>query len=692
MDTLLVEIGSEEIPAGYIQPALDALAAGIDRKLTEARIDHGAVTTAGTPRRLVVTVAEVAPKQAALSTEMTGPPESVGFDNEGRPTVAAEKFAEKVGVSLKAVAVKETPKGRYLCARKRERGVPREPCSRRSCRTSFWPPPFPRPCAGGNWMYPSLARYRPSSPFWESKWSPLRWGTFAVAATPWGTGSCTKVKSRSPTRKPMPNSCARPTLSWTSMSAGSWCAGAIDAAAGLQKGVILPDDELLDINTNLVESVSAVAGRFSSGYLEIPDEVLITAMREHQKYFAVVDEARNLMPCFIAVNNTTARDLELVATGHERVLRARLEDARFFYRADLNVPCEERVEKLKGVLFQADLGSVYDKTQRIRKLIAWLAAQLDRSETFGRNADRAALLCKSDLVSQVVVEFPKLQGVMGRVYAAAEGAPEEVAQAIEEHYRPTSSGGKLPATDTGALLAIADKIDSICGCFALGLKPTGASDPYALRRQGIGLLQIMIDREFTFPLTELVTAGLELFGGVLQEIPDSTAEMVVGFLKNRLDHILAEKGFSKDVVAAVTGAGADNIPEVVSRVKALEAMRGMADFEPLAAAFKRVVNILRKSGSQASAAVDSARFEHDSESGLYQAFREVKNAVADDMAAGRFDEALRRVATLRPAVDAFFDGVMVLAEDQKLRENRLALLMEISGLFGSFADFSKLST
>jgi glycyl-tRNA synthetase beta chain len=225
-------------------------------------------------------------------------------------------------------------------------------------------------------------------------------------------------------------------------------------------------------------------------------------------------------------------------------------------------------------------------------------------------------LCKSDLVSQVVVEFPKLQGVMGRVYAAAEGAPAEVAQAIEEHYRPTSSGGKLPATDTGALLAIADKIDSVCGCFALGLKPTGASDPYALRRQGIGLLQIMIDRKFTFSLTELVNAGLELFGSVLQQIPDSTDGLVVGFLKNRLDHILAEKGFSKDVVAAVTSAGADNIPETVSRVEALEAMRGMADFEPLAAAFKRVVNILRKSGSQASATVDSARFEHDSERNL----------------------------------------------------------------------------
>jgi glycyl-tRNA synthetase beta chain len=466
----------------------------------------------------------------------------------------------------------------------------------------------------------------------------------------------------------------------------------IDAAATGQGGCILPDEELLDINTNLVESVSAVAGRFSSRYLEIPDEVLITAMREHQKYFAVIDSEKRLMPCFIAVNNTTARDLDLVATGHERVLRARLEDARFFYRADLKVSSETRVEKLKGVLFQADLGSVYDKTQRIRKLVTFLSEKLERSAAFKKDADRAALLCKSDLVSQVVVEFPKLQGVMGRVYAAAEGASGELAQAIEEHYRPTSSGGRLPETDTGALLAIADKIDSICGCFALGLKPTGASDPYALRRQGIGLLQIIISRGLTFSLTELIRFSLGLFDTVLEAIPAQTEGAVATFLKNRLDHILAEKGFAKDVVAAVTSTSVADIPETVSRVQALETLKTAPDFEPLAAAFKRVVNILRKSGAQAAGSVDKGRFAHESENDLYDAFKQVESAVVDDMAAGRFEEALLKVATLRPAVDAFFNGVMVLAEDTRLRENRLALLGEIAGLFASFADFSKIST
>jgi len=313
-----------------------------------------------------------------------------------------------------------------------------------------------------------------------------------------------------------------------------------------------------------------------------------------------------------------------------------------------------------------------------------------------RNVLRAAHLCKADLVSHVVGEFPKLQGVMGRVYATIAGEPADVAAAIEEHYRPVYSGAPLPETTTGALLGIADKIDSICGCFSVGLVPTGASDPYALRRQGIGIVQIMLDKGFSFSLSALIEQTLGLFGPKSPtELAELTA-MVFGFIKNRLSHLLAEEGFSKDVIAAVVDISGDTIPDVWNRVRALESLKAQPDFEPLAVAFKRVGNIIKKSGPAAPARVplkvDAALFEHPSEGDLYAAFQTAERKATAAIGQGRFDQALREIAVLRGSVDAFFDGVMVMADKKQLRENRLALLGCIAGLFEKFADFSKIST
>jgi glycyl-tRNA synthetase beta chain len=336
------------------------------------------------------------------------------------------------------------------------------------------------------------------------------------------------------------------------------------------------------------------------------------------------------------------------------------------------------------------LGSIYDKVRRVRGLSRFVADQLGGEPELGSQVERAAWLCKADLVSQMVGEFPKLQGIMGRVYAKAQGEPAAVASAIEEHYRPTYSGGALPETATGAVVAIADKLDTICGCFRAGLVPTGAADPYALRRQGIGVIQIMRSRGLAFPLSTVVQKSLSLFDGEAGP-PAETAAKIQGFLEGRMTSILVEEGFAKDTVAAVLGVPAENVPAVWSRARALQQLKSKPDFEPIAVSFKRVVNIIRRAEEFAAGAVDEGLFAHASEGALLAAFRTVQSQVQEDLRQGLYDQALARVATLRAPVDAFFDDVMVMAEDLNVRRNRLSLLAQVAGLFDTFADFSKLS-
>ncbi|MFZ0724350.1 MAG: glycine--tRNA ligase subunit beta [Desulfobacterales bacterium] len=698
MDTLLLEIGSEEIPAGYIAPALEALASRLSHRLAEARIEHGATITYGTPRRLAVVVDQVAPRQKSLKTELIGPPAAVGFDQNGSPTVAARKFAEKAGVALERLRTTHTSKGDYLAADIIERAQPTRFLLREILPEVILSIPFPKKM---HWADLDIEFARPIfsiAALLGKSVIPFRLGNLKSGRTTRGhyfmSPGRLKILRGEEYSDVLKSANVLVDISERKKVLQREIAGVAQKLGGR----ILPDPELEDINTNLVEYPVAVAGNFDEGFLEVPDEVLINSMREHQKYFAVVDDKNRLMPCFISVNNTKARDMALVARGHERVIRARLADAQFFYRGDLEVSNDQRVEQLKGVLFQAQLGTMHAKTERVSLLADYLAerttAGRQASADLKRHAKRAAHLCKSDLVSHVVGEFPKLQGVMGRVYAALAGEPAEVAAAIEEHYRPVYSGAPLPETMTGAIVGIADKIDSICGCFSVGLVPTGASDPYALRRQGIGIIQIMLDKGFSFSLSALIEKSLRLFEKKSEREPGDPAADVLSFIKNRMAHLLAEEGFSKDVIAAVIDISGDNVPDIWNRVRALEALKAQPDFEPLASAFKRVGNIIRKAGAEGRGPhkIDAALFEHDSEGALFAAFQAVENKAAAAMDRGRFDLALREIATLRAGVDDFFDGVMVMSDKKRLRENRLALLGGIAGLFGKFADFSKIST
>ena len=691
MDNLLLEIGAEEIPAGYIAPALKAMASNLVKKLGGARIEHGDVQTYGTPRRLALLVEGVAAKQPTVSRDVLGPPAKVAYDADGQPTMAAIKFAEKVGVPVKALKQQDTEKGSYLSARVTEKGVATKTLLKTFLPEVILGTPFPKTM---KWAELNIQFARPlysivallgSSPVTFSLGN-LKSGRYTRGHSFMHPG---RVKLDRP--EDYLDSLKQALVIADIAERREMVAREIERAASAVDGKVLPDEALVEIVTNLVEYPIATAGKFEDEFLEIPREILITAMREHQKYFAIVDDSGQLMPYFIAVNNTRTRDLDLVATGHQRVLRARLSDAQFFYNSDVKASFGPWIEKLEGVLFQAKLGSMREKVERVKKLAAHLADAEGLDAGFKARVTRAAELCKADLVSQVVVEFPKLQGVMGRVYAEVAGEPEDVAQAIEEHYRPTYSGGKLPKTRTGALLAIADKIDSICGCFSAGLIPTGASDPYALRRQGIGIINIMHDQAFGFSLGDLIVKSLALFA----EKGDFDLEEVVAkvhlFIQNRLAHILVEKGFSKDVVAAVISAGTENLSHVWLRVKALENLKGAPDFEALAAAFKRVVNIIKKTGGHVQARVNEDLFTDASERSLLAAFQMVEREVATLFAAGDFETALLKIASLKSTVDAFFDDVLVMAEDSQIRNNRLALLGGIAALFDRFADFSKLA-
>jgi glycyl-tRNA synthetase beta chain len=696
MSTLLLEIGTEEIPAGYIVPALEAMSTTLSKKLTDARIDHGGSRIYGTPRRLAVAVENVAPKQKSVKSEVIGPPANIGFDENGQPTMAGQKFAEKVGVSANKLTIKETAKGAYLAAQKSERGLATKTILKEILPAVILSTPFPKKM---RWASLDIEFARPihnvlallGKSVVTFNLGNLKSGRYTHGHSFMAPA---KIKLNSPDEYLDKLRAAHVVADMQARK--KILEEQIAVVAGELNGRILPDEELVDINNNLVEYPIPVAGKFDTEFLEVPDEVLINAMREHQKYFSVVDSANKLMPCFIAVNNTAARDLALSATGHQRVIRARLADAQFFYQGDLEITNDQRVEKLKKVLFQAELGTVFEKSERTAAIAEALAASIEKGDDLKAQVVRAARLSKSDLVSQVVGEFPKLQGVMGRIYAGLAGEPADVAAAIEEHYRPVYSGAPLPKTMVGAIVSIADKIDSICGCFSVGLIPTGASDPYALRRQGIGIIQIMNDKNLSYPLHDLIRLSLEQFGTKTASNIDGLVGKVYTFLQNRISHILAEEGFSRDVIAAIVSISVDDVPNVRNRVKALEALKARPDFEPLAIGFKRVVNIIRKSGQTAEdaapAAVDSKLFEHDSEGALLDKFKAVDQKVAKAMADNSFDQALVEIASLRDAVDRFFDGVMVMADDPAIRSNRLALLGQIAALFGKFADFSKLST
>jgi glycyl-tRNA synthetase beta chain len=682
---LFLEIGTEEIPAGFIPRAMTEMEALIRKELNGAHIGFGEVKTMATPRRLTLVVQHVAVEQPTLDVKTLGPAKSVAFDAEGKPTKAAQGFARSQGIAVGSLQIEDTEKGPYLSAVKKVVGR-----------------------STAELLVEILPRLINNIPFKKSmRWGdldvrfvrPIHWivALFDGIVVPFTFGN---IESGSISRghRFMANTtfpvrdfahyleeCERHFVIPDPESRKEIIRREIERVARAAGGNVLKDEELLEQVAFLVEYPSAVCGTFSPDFLAVPKEVLITSMRSHQRYFSLVDDQGRLLPSFITINNTLAEDPSVVVKGNERVLRARLSDARFFFDEDKKVPLEKRVESLKSVLYQAKLGTSYEKMERFRALAEGLAEEL-RPE-LREKASRAAYLCKADLVTGMVGEFPEVQGVMGREYALLDGEDPDVCRAICEHYLPIQAGGELPASDIGALVSVADKLDTICGCFGVGLIPTGSADPYALRRASIGIIAIILAKEYRLSLPKYINLALDQLQKKLTGAREKVFTDIMEFFKGRFVNLLAGE-YPADAIDAAVSAGFDDLVDVRARIAALAEFKNRPDFDPLAVAFKRVCNIVKE---PVDAAIDEALFQEDAERVLFVAYKDVTAVVASYIDKGDYMAALTGIATLKGAVDAFFDKVMVMAEDERLKTNRLALLTAISRLFNNIADFSRIS-
>ena len=684
---LLFEIGTEEIPAGLLSRAVVDMEDIIRKSLTERRIGFTGIKCMATPRRLVLTIADLALKQDDQTIEKMGPAKKAAFDENGNPTKAALGFARGQDMDISQLETIVTEKGEYLGARKTIAG---------QLTNSLLPE--------------ILTSFLLAIPFKKS----MRWGSYDlrfarpvhwILALYGGNVIPLKIEdieSGNTSRGHRFMSPAPFTVTGFEDYLSKARENFVIADPAERRNLILKEaqksaaevggklfytDDLLETVSLIVEYPVIVRGGFEEEYLKIPKEVLTTTMISHQKYFPVINDEGKLLPHFIAVSNTRPRDIAVVAKGNERVLRARLADASFFFEEDKKVPLEDRVESLKKVVFHTLLGTSHKKVMRFRKLAVKIASKVKPSVK--KNVDRAALLAKADLESLMVGEFSELQGIMGREYALLAGEKPEIANAIYEHYLPIVAGGDLPQTDEGAIVGIADKIDTIIGFFGVGLPPTGTADPYAMRRQALGIINIILSRRYSLSLNFLIDESLALLKDVLKRPADDIKKDVLDFFKGRLQNQLITQGYAYDTVDAVLSADIDELVKVIEKIKALEAFRQNPEFEPISIAFKRVDNILKDFHD---GQIDVGLLSADAEINLFSSFDNIKTRVEKGIAEEDFNAALNKLAALRPPVDAFFDNVMVMDKDEKVRFNRLSLLAEISALFHKIADFSKIVT
>ncbi len=684
---LLLEIGTEEIPAAFMPKALKDMERIITREFSEKRIGHGLIKTMGTPRRLILSVEDVNERQEDQLLEKMGPSTKVAFDEEGKPTKAAIGFARGQGIDVSELEIIETPKGEQICSRKKITGedtktilsdlLPQFILSipfRKSMRWMDLDIRFARPI---HWILALFGdKIVPFSIENITSGNTSRGHRF-MAPEPFDVNNLEDYLEKIKERFVMVDSGERKNIILDES----------EKAAKDVSGFVLENESLLEEVSFLVEYPSVVRGSFDREYLALPKEVLTTTMMKHQKYFPVVDEHGDLLPYFITINNTLARDPSVVTRGNEKVIRARLADARFFFEEDRKIPLEDRLEDLKDVVFHSLLGTSYEKVMRFKNLASYITQKV--RPQVEQSVDRVALLCKADLETQMVCEFAELQGVMGREYALIQGEDPIVAKAIYEHYLPVSAGGDLPETDEGSIVSIADKMDTIVGFFGINLVPTGTADPFALRRQALGIINIIINKDYRFELDELVDKSISIFAGKLKKTREETKSDVMNFLKGRFENQLISQGYAYDVVDSVLSEGVSDIVQSLKRVEAMEAFKKHPDFEPLAVAFKRVVNILK---DFEGGFIDPSIFDSNAENNLYHVFIDIRETANGCIDEGRYSEALSKMAGLRKPVDTFFNEVMVMTEDEKIRLNRLSLLEDISKLFHRIADFSKIVT
>ena len=685
---LLFEIGTEEIPSGYLKNGLIKL-----RQLTEACLEEnririaGDLYTYGTPRRLVLTGKAISETQEDLIQEITGPPKGVAYDKEGKPTKAAVGFARKQGIPVEELECIETSKGEYLYIKQRVPGKPTKVILADVLPKLIADIPWPKSMRWGDLDF-SFVR-------------PIHWvvALFNGEVIPFEVAGINSGNSTQGHRfmapevievlnvrdylKKMENSF----VLIDQKERESVVERVSRQAAESVEGKPAQDPELVATVANLVEYPSAVCGSFDNAFLTLPDPVLITAMREHQKYFAIYNNKGELMPSFVAVNNTIARDETVVKAGHERVLRARLSDADFFFEEDRKRLLGDRIEDLRGVIYQAELGSSYAKVQRFSKLAEYLAGiilpeKLDDIRSVAR-------LCKCDLVTHMVTEFPSLQGVMGKEYAKLEGYSEEVCMAIHEHYLPTRAGSQLPTSKSGAVVGCADRMDTIVGCFAVGIIPSGSADPFGLRRHALAIIRIVEDMEWDLSFDQFIETAILILCEDIKFDREQVRNGVSDFFRERYKQMKLRSGCESDLIESVISLTFDQIHQLGLKIDDLKRFASESeDFQALTLTFKRVSNILKKQEEQFE--VEPALFKEACESALWETYQTQKNDIYRCLEQRDYYEGLNLMARLKEPVDEFFDGVEILVKDNKaLRENRIGLLQYIERLLMSIADFSK---
>jgi len=686
---LLFEIGAEEIPASYIQPALDQMKAAAEAFCQEHRLEHGTIRAEGTPRRLVLLVSGLGERQEDRDEEIMGPSVKVAFSSEGQPTQVAVGFAKGKGVDVAGLLVKGTPKGDYVFAKVHQAG-----------RFTYelledWLPHLVQKLA-----FPKSMRWGEGGPLRFAR--PISW-LCALYGSRVLKFKLEHIQSGALTRghrflAPAPIKLKNADEFEKKLAAAHVVLGAQarhdELLAQLEKaaqkiGRLVRDEELLGVVANLLEKPYVLAGAFDPAYLVLPKSVIIKVLREHQFAFAVEQADASLAPVFLATTNGIEKNLAAIREGNARVIRARLEDAKFFYTEDQRVTLESRLEDLKTVVWHEKLGSVYERVERMQILAGWIADRL--APAAKTDAIRAARLCKSDLVTLMVgeKEFTSLQGEMGGIYARLAGESVAVSHAIADHYRPRFAGDEVPASPAGRCVALADKMDELVGSFGIGLVPSGSQDPYALRRKASGIVAMLRVPGATLSLSELLEAALHLYPqGRLTTPARELIAQISDFLRARLENALSEAGYEASLVSAVAASRWDGVAEAFQRAEALRRVMDTDSFPLVVQAFSRVTNILEKAGDVKPVREDL--LAEGPEKTLWERYLALRPVVERHCVQGAFLQAFETLAGLRTPIDAFFNDVLVMAEDPLVRSNRLSLLAQMAQTIGLIADFRKL--
>ena len=678
----LVELGTEELPPKALNTLAEAFLAGIEKGLQSAGLNFTAKKVYAAPRRLAVLLTQLDTQQPDRSINIDGPPRQAAFDAEGNPTQAALGFAKKCGVELSEID-QSGPKLRFSQV---IIGKPTASLLPTIVEDSLNDLPIPKRM---RWGARKEEFVRPT------QWLVMLLGDEVIDCT---------ILAQKAGRDSRGHRFHHPENVRISAPANyledlrkahvladfnerrDLIAKRVAELATLQEGTAIVPPSLLDEVTALVEWPVPLVCSFEERFLDVPQEALITTMQDNQKYFCLLDVEGKLLPRFITVANIESKDATQIISGNEKVVRPRLTDAEFFFKQDKKQPLESFNQRLQNVVFQAQLGSVYDKAERVSKLAAFIAPRIGGD---AQRAARAGLLSKCDLATEMVGEFPEMQGIAGYYYALNDGEPEDVALALNEQYMPRGAGAELPETLTGAAVAIADKLDTLVGIFGIGMLPTGSKDPYALRRAALGILRILIDKKLDLDLTEAVNFAVSAFGAKIKSA--GLAEQVLDFIFDRLRARYEDEGVDVATYLSVRALQPRSALDFDQRVQAVQAFRQLPEAEALAAVNKRVSNLLGKVEGKVSTTVEAKFFDNASEFSLYSAIQKADEAVQPMAAARQYNEALTRLAALREPVDSFFEAVMINADDASVRANRYALLARLRGLFLGVADISLLS-